>query len=115
MIAHAALAFGQHEPERINPRRPAKKAATTSGPEAPPPSSTTSNTARQSERTTSRGKDDGCAIIRGNDAGLRSQPHLFRACLHPKGIRRDEDMPIARVMVHGEKAAAYMADGYARA
>ena len=26
-----------------------------------------------------------------------------------------EDMPIARLMVHGEKAAAYMADGYARA
>ena len=26
-----------------------------------------------------------------------------------------EDMPIHRVMVHGEKAAAYMADGYARA
>ncbi len=25
-----------------------------------------------------------------------------------------EDMPIRRVMVHGEKAAAYMADGYAR-
>lgn len=26
-----------------------------------------------------------------------------------------EDMPIHRIMVHGEKAAAYMADGYARA
>ena len=26
-----------------------------------------------------------------------------------------EDMPIRRLMVHGEKAAAYMADGYARA
>lgn len=26
-----------------------------------------------------------------------------------------EDMPIARIMTHGEKAAAYMADGYARA
>jgi acetolactate synthase-1/2/3 large subunit len=26
-----------------------------------------------------------------------------------------EDMPIERLMVHGEKAAAYMADGYARA
>jgi acetolactate synthase-1/2/3 large subunit len=26
-----------------------------------------------------------------------------------------EDMPIRRVMVHGEKSAAYMADGYARA
>jgi acetolactate synthase-1/2/3 large subunit len=26
-----------------------------------------------------------------------------------------EDMPIKRVMTHGEKAAAYMADGYARA
>ena len=26
-----------------------------------------------------------------------------------------EDMPIKRIMVHGEKAAAYMADGYGRA
>src|ERR1700710_1349664 len=39
----------------------------------------TSNTARQSERSTNRGKDDGWAPIRGNEAGLRSQPHFFRA------------------------------------
>jgi acetolactate synthase-1/2/3 large subunit len=32
-----------------------------------------------------------------------------------KAFAEMEDMPIARVMVHGEKAAAYMADGYARA
>jgi acetolactate synthase-1/2/3 large subunit len=32
-----------------------------------------------------------------------------------KSFAEMEDMPIARVMVHGEKAAAYMADGYARA
>lgn len=32
-----------------------------------------------------------------------------------KSFAEIEDMPIARVMVHGEKAAADMADGYARA
>lgn len=32
-----------------------------------------------------------------------------------KAFAEMEDMPIARVMVHGEKAAAYMTDGYARA
>ncbi|MCC7485589.1 MAG: thiamine pyrophosphate-binding protein [Burkholderiales bacterium] len=31
-----------------------------------------------------------------------------------KSFAEMEDMPIARLMVHGEKAAAYMADGYAR-
>jgi acetolactate synthase I/II/III large subunit len=31
-----------------------------------------------------------------------------------KSFAEMEDMPIRRVMVHGEKAAAYMADGYAR-
>jgi acetolactate synthase-1/2/3 large subunit len=32
-----------------------------------------------------------------------------------KAFAEMEDMPISRIMVHGEKAAAYMADGYARA
>src|SRR5207248_3957741 len=32
-----------------------------------------------------------------------------------KAFAEREDMPIKRIMVHGEKAAAYMADGYARA
>ena len=32
-----------------------------------------------------------------------------------KAFAEMEDLPIARLMVHGEKAAAYMADGYARA
>ena len=32
-----------------------------------------------------------------------------------KSFAEMEDMPIRRIMVHGEKAAAYMADGYARA
>ena len=32
-----------------------------------------------------------------------------------KAFAEMEDMPTARIMVHGEKAAAYMADGYARA
>lgn len=32
-----------------------------------------------------------------------------------KAFAEMEDMPIKRVMVHGEKSAAYMADGYARA
>ncbi|HKA43666.1 MAG TPA: thiamine pyrophosphate-binding protein [Burkholderiales bacterium] len=31
-----------------------------------------------------------------------------------KSFAEMEDMPIARIMVHGEKAAAYMADGFAR-
>src|SRR5687768_6855134 len=32
-----------------------------------------------------------------------------------KAFAEMDDMPLRRVMVHGEKAAAYMADGYARA
>src|SRR3974390_2436623 len=32
-----------------------------------------------------------------------------------RGLAGREDRPIRRIMVHGEKAAAYMADGYARA
>ncbi|MDO8597379.1 MAG: thiamine pyrophosphate-binding protein [Sulfuricaulis sp.] len=32
-----------------------------------------------------------------------------------QGLAEMEDMPIRRIMVHGEKSAAYMADGYARA
>ena len=32
-----------------------------------------------------------------------------------KAFAEMEDMPVKRLMVHGEKAAAYMADGYARA
>src|ERR1700692_636099 len=32
-----------------------------------------------------------------------------------RALAEMEDMPIKRVMTHGEKAAAYMADGYARA
>ena len=32
-----------------------------------------------------------------------------------KAFAEMEDGPIKRLMVHGEKAAAYMADGYARA
>ncbi|MEI7530760.1 MAG: thiamine pyrophosphate-binding protein [Betaproteobacteria bacterium] len=32
-----------------------------------------------------------------------------------KSFAEMEDLPIARVMTHGEKSAAYMADGYARA
>ena len=32
-----------------------------------------------------------------------------------KAFAEMEDRPIRRIMVHGEKAAAYMADGYARA
>jgi acetolactate synthase I/II/III large subunit len=40
---------------------------------------------------------------------------FFVPILMQKGLAEMEDMPIRRVMVHGEKAAAYMADGYARA
>src|SRR5688500_17934150 len=32
-----------------------------------------------------------------------------------KGMAAMEDMPIKRIMTHGEKSAAYMADGYGRA
>src|SRR5919109_476790 len=32
-----------------------------------------------------------------------------------KAFAEMEDRPIRRIMVHGEKAAAYMSDGYARA
>src|ERR1700752_5366662 len=32
-----------------------------------------------------------------------------------KAFAEMEDLPIRRIMVHGEKAAAYMADGYGRA
>jgi acetolactate synthase I/II/III large subunit len=40
---------------------------------------------------------------------------FFVPILMQKGLAEMEDMPIRRIMVHGEKAAAYMADGYARA
>src|SRR3990172_10719473 len=32
-----------------------------------------------------------------------------------KALAEMEDMPVRRIMTHGEKSAAYMADGYARA
>lgn len=40
---------------------------------------------------------------------------FFVPAIMAKALAEMEDMPIRRVMVHGEKAAAYMADGYARA
>jgi acetolactate synthase-1/2/3 large subunit len=40
---------------------------------------------------------------------------FFVPLVLPKGLVEMEDMPIRRIMTHGEKAAAYMADGYARA
>jgi len=42
--------------------------------------------------------------------------HIFfvPVCM-AKTLAEMEDMPIRRVLVHGEKAAAYMADGYGRA
>ena len=40
---------------------------------------------------------------------------FFVPAIMMKGLAEMEDMPIRRVMVHGEKSAAYMADGYARA
>jgi len=40
---------------------------------------------------------------------------FFVPILMQKALAEMEDMPIRRIMVHGEKAAAYMADGYARA
>src|ERR1700712_3811656 len=42
--------------------------------------------------------------------------HVFYVPAIMLGGRAEmESMPIVRVMAHGEKAAAYMADGYARA
>ncbi|MGZ8203785.1 MAG: thiamine pyrophosphate-binding protein [Burkholderiales bacterium] len=40
---------------------------------------------------------------------------FFVPAILSKALAEMEDMPIRRVMVHGEKSAAYMADGYARA
>ena len=47
--------------------------------------------------------------------GYGVSPIFFVPAFMLKAFAEMEDMPIARVMVHGEKAAAYMADGYARA
>src|SRR3990172_11647597 len=40
---------------------------------------------------------------------------FFVPAIMAKALAEMEDMGIRRVMVHGEKAAAYMADGFARA
>ena len=40
---------------------------------------------------------------------------FFVPTLMQKALAEMEDMPIRRIMVHGEKSSAYMADGYARA
>ena len=40
---------------------------------------------------------------------------FFVPAVFAKALAEMEDMPIKRVLTHGEKAAAYMADGYARA
>src|SRR5262249_47858933 len=40
---------------------------------------------------------------------------FFLPAIVLEGLAEMEDLGIRRVMVHGEKAAAYMADGYARA
>ena len=40
---------------------------------------------------------------------------FFVPAVMMKALAEMDDMPIKRVMVHGEKAAAYMADGFARA
>ena len=40
---------------------------------------------------------------------------FFVPLVLPRGLAEMEDMPISRIMTHGEKSSAYMADGYARA
>src|SRR5690349_14227374 len=40
---------------------------------------------------------------------------FFVPAIMVKAFSEMEDLPIRRIMAHGEKAAAYMADGYARA
>ena len=42
-------------------------------------------------------------------------PVFFVPTIMLPALAEMEDMNIRRVMTHGEKAAAYMADGYARA
>ena len=42
--------------------------------------------------------------------------HIFYIpCLIPNALAAMEDLGMRRVVTHGEKAAAYMADGFARA
>ena len=66
-------------------------------------------------RRSGNGQDDRRACVRRDDAGLRGLAHLFRAGLLLRRSPRWKTCRSRRVMVHGEKAAAYMADGYARA
>src|SRR5580692_5918892 len=40
---------------------------------------------------------------------------FFVPTILSQALAKMDDMPIKRVLTHGEKAAAYMADGYARA
>jgi acetolactate synthase-1/2/3 large subunit len=40
---------------------------------------------------------------------------FFTPCILPAALVEMDDLPITRISTHGEKAAAYMADGYARA
>ena len=41
--------------------------------------------------------------------------YFFKPSILSKTLAQMDDLPIKRVLTHGEKSAAYMADGYARA
>src|SRR5919112_1601405 len=61
------------------------------------------------------GKMTGARLFAEMMRGYEVSHIFFVPAFMLKAFAEMEDMPIARVMVHGEKAAAYMADGYARA
>src|ERR671918_1858975 len=61
------------------------------------------------------GKMTGARLFAEMMHGYEVSHIFFVPAFMLKAFAEMEDMPIARVMVHGEKAAAYMADGYARA
>src|SRR6202007_635412 len=47
--------------------------------------------------------------------GYGVTPVLYVPTILMQALAEMDDLNIARIMTHGEKAAAYMADGYARA
>ncbi len=60
-------------------------------------------------------KTTGARVFADMMRGYEVSHIFFVPAFMLKAFAEMEDMPIARIMVHGEKAAAYMADGYARA
>ena len=48
-------------------------------------------------------------------SGIRNDPHFYVPSIARRILAELEIAGIERIVCHGEKAAAYMADGYARA